>query len=88
MCGSEYNVQRQRGNTILRLWNDSKRMSFGHADRNMCGSAGISVCFNQVRYKHPHQNSTQGICIVGDFLILHFAGQKRFIILFFKNSIQ
>ena len=41
MCGSEYNVQRQRGNTILRQWNDSKRMSFGHADRNMCVSAGI-----------------------------------------------
>jgi hypothetical protein len=54
----------------------------------MCGSAGISVCFNQVRYKHPHQNSNQGICFVGDFFILHFAGQKRFIILFFKNSIQ
>jgi hypothetical protein len=33
------------------------------------------------------QNSKQGICFVGDFFILYFDGQKRFIILFFKNSI-
>lgn len=52
------------------------------------GSPSSADCQRQDVSCQVHQNSKQGICFVGDFFILHFAGQKRFIILFFKNSIQ